>query len=132
MLDLMEAPSRSRTQSDLDLLQGAWRTVAGRRHARLLIAGQRFTFEIEDGDIYMGTIFLDDEASPKQMDMLVEEGPAHVKGLIALCIFHVDGDVLRWCPTKPGSDRRLRGFPSVEDDRYLSLVLKKSASRHSH
>ncbi len=92
----------------------------------MLIAGNRFTFEFEDGDIYMGTFFLDEEETPQQIDMLIEEGPAKAKGLISLCIYHVEGDVLRWCPTKPGTDRRLRGFPSVEDERYLSLVFKRA------
>jgi uncharacterized protein (TIGR03067 family) len=133
MLDILEleAPPRSQAHPDLERLQGAWVAVAGRRHARLLIAGHRFTFEIEDGDIYMGTLFLDDDENPRQMDMLIEEGPAKARGLISLCVYNLDGDVLRWCPTKPGTDRRLKSFPSVEDDRYLSLVMKRTARRRS-
>src|SRR5689334_18649407 len=95
------------TQADLDRLQGAWTSVAGPRAAKLLVAGNHFTFEFLDGDIYMGLFFLDTEAEPRQMDMLIEEGPAGHKGQIALCIYHVESDVLRWCPTKPGTDRRL-------------------------
>jgi len=131
MLDIMEveAPARTKPHPDLEHLQGAWSAVAGRRHARLLIAGHRYAFEIEEGDIYMGTLFLDDEENPRQMDMLIEEGPDKVKGLISLCIYHLDGDVMRWCPTKPGTDRRLRAFPSVDDQRYLSLVMKRAPRR---
>jgi uncharacterized protein (TIGR03067 family) len=110
--------------SDLEQLQGAWASVAGPRSANLLIAGNHFTFEFLDGDIYMGTFFLDSETEPRQMDMLIEEGPPAFKGHIALCIFHVEGGVLRWCPTKPGSDRRLTSFPSVTDDRYNSMVFR--------
>lgn len=133
MLDMLKAPSahRNKTRNDLELLQGSWTTVASLRPARFLIAGNRFTFEFENGDLYMGTIFLDEEESPKQMDMLIEEGPEHEKGLISLCIYRVEGDVLRWCPTKPGGDRRLRNFPSIEDDRYFSMVFKKAAARCS-
>ena len=107
-------------------------SVAGRRSAKLLIAGSRFTFEFIEGKIYMGTIFLDTEADPKQMDMLIEEGPAADKGLISLCIYQMESDVLRWCPTKPGADRRLRNFPSVDDDRYLSLIFKHVRPNHGH
>jgi uncharacterized protein (TIGR03067 family) len=114
--------------TELEQLQGAWASVAGPRSANLLVAGTHFTFEFLDGEIYMGTFFLDTEADPKQMDMLIEEGPNEHKGQIALCIFHVEGSVLRWCPTKPGSDRRLTGFPSVTDDRYNSLVFRQVRS----
>ncbi len=130
MVQTLQAPSleRLKTRPILDQLQGAWAAVAGRRHCRLLIAGTRYSFEIEEGNIYIGTLFLDDEA-PRQMDMLIEEGPDDVRGLISLCLFQVDDDVLRWCPTRPGTDRRLRTFPSVEDDRYLSLVMKRAPRR---
>jgi len=130
MMQTLEAPSLAtlRQRSILDQLQGAWYAVAGRRHCRLLVAGTRYSFEIEEGNIYIGTFFLDDEA-PRQMDMLIEEGPDDVRGLISLCLFHVDGDVLRWCPTRAGTDIRLRSFPSVEDERYLSLVMKRAPRR---
>jgi uncharacterized protein (TIGR03067 family) len=116
---------------DLDQFQGAWESVAGPRPARLLIAGNRFCFEFRDGDIFMGEIFLDAREEPRQMDMLIEEGPFDAKGLMALCIYHLSGDVLRWCPTKPGTDRRLSGFPSVHDDRYNSMVFKRARARRS-
>ena len=128
---LAPAPVRTQTKTDFDLLQGAWTTVAGLRPAKLLVAGDRFTFEFLEGDIYMGTFFLDSEEEPKQIDMLIEAGPAKVKGLIALCIYHVEGDILRWCPTKPGADRRLRSFPGVEDERYISLVFKHVRPRRT-
>jgi len=123
--------TETRTRSDLDLLQGAWTTVAGPCDAKLLIAGNRFTFELVGNDIYMGTFFLDEEEEPRQIDMLTEEGPDQAKGRIALCIYQIEGDVLRWCPTKPGTDRRLQSFPSVDDERYLSLVLKRTKRSRS-
>jgi uncharacterized protein (TIGR03067 family) len=118
--------------SELEELQGTWASVAGPRPAILLIAGTRYTFEFLDGDIYMGTFFLDIEEDPKQMDMLIEEGPPDQKGQIALCIFDVEGGVLRWCPTKPGSDRRLKKFPSVSDDRYNSTVFRHLRPRRAN
>jgi uncharacterized protein (TIGR03067 family) len=124
------APSAAagRPRGDLDDLQGVWASVAGPREARLLICGSRFTFELSTGDIYMGTLVLDLDAQPKRMDMRVEEGPARHRGQTAFCIYHLDGGVLRWCPTRPGCGTRLTGFPSVDDDRYLSLVFRRVRS----
>ena len=51
---LARAPE-TQTSSDLEHLQGAWISVAGPCEARLLIVGNRYTFEFLGGDIYMGT-----------------------------------------------------------------------------
>lgn len=120
-----------KTRSDLELLQGSWVTVAGPVEARLLIAGNRYSFEFVGGDIYMGTFDVSPGNSPRQMDMRVEEGPTHDKGHTALCIYQVEGGVLRWCPAKPGSGRRLSAFPSVDDNRYFSLVFRQVRRRRS-
>jgi uncharacterized protein (TIGR03067 family) len=110
---------------ELEPLQGIWTTVAGPRQAKLLVAGNRFTFEFLDGDVYMGTFELDGAAEPRRMDMRIEEGPDKHRGQVALCIYHVDGGVLRWCPARIGADQRLSCFPCVDDERYLSLVFKQ-------
>lgn len=119
-------------RADLDRLQGAWTTLAGLREARLLIAGNRFTFEFVGADIYMGTF----EVSAGQMNMHIDEGPAEYAGQLALCIYQLDGGILRWCPSRPGSNRRLNSFPSVDDHRYLSLVFRQarrfSRARHNN
>jgi uncharacterized protein (TIGR03067 family) len=120
------------TRTDLDHLQGAWRSVAGRRGAKLVIAGTRFTFEFVDGELYLGIVRLNQDAAPKHMDMKVKEGPAAARGRVALCIYEVDGDVLRWCPTAPGAGFRLARFPSVDDDRYFSLVFHRDRPAETH
>jgi len=115
-----------KSHADLELLQGVWASIAGWREAKLLIAGARFAFEFTDGDVYMGTFDLDPEATPKRMEMRVDEGPSAHRGQVARCIYHVEGDVLRWCTTRPGSEWRLTRFPSVDDDCFLSLVFKRA------
>jgi hypothetical protein len=115
------APAAESVRSDLELLQGVWTSVAGPREVRFLIAGHRFTFEFTDGELYMGTLAV----TPGRMDMHIEEGPSKHIGLITRCLFQIEGNVLRWCPGKPGSDRRPTEFPSVDDPRYLSLVFRK-------
>ena len=113
------------TRTDLELLQGAWSAVAGRRGARLQIAGTRFTFEFVEGETYAGSIRLDAATAPKHMDMKVKSGPIAARGRVAMCIYHVEGDVLRWCPTAPGCGFRLTRFPSVDDDRYYCLLFRR-------
>jgi uncharacterized protein (TIGR03067 family) len=118
------ALAEPRTRPDLDQLQGSWHTVAGHREARLLIAGRRFAFEFVGGEIFIGSFTLDTSTDPRRMDMLLEEANAEDRGKLAHCIYHVAGDVLRWCPTRPGSSRRLTGFPSLDDHRYFSMVFR--------
>ncbi len=118
-----------RPGSDLDLLQGSWVTVEGPKEARFLVCGERYAFEYVGGDIYMGTFVLDPHTGPKRMDMWIDEGPAAHKGLLTHCIYQLDGELLRWCPARPGSDRRLTAFPSVSDAKYLSLVFRHTRPR---
>ena len=120
MPTLAPAPATT-TRTALDQLQGVWTSVAGPREARLLIAGRRFTFEFSAGELYMGTFDL----APGQMDMHIEEGPAHHAGRLSLCIYQLEGGVLRWCPGRPGSDHRPSAFPDVDDPRCLSLVFRR-------
>jgi uncharacterized protein (TIGR03067 family) len=114
--------SESSVRSDLESLQGGWVSVAGPKEARLLVAGRRFTFEFVGGSVYMGTF----ELTPGQMDMHIEEGPSEHAGRSSRCIYQIDGGVLRWCPGRPGSDKRPVAFPDVDDQRYLSLVFRRA------
>src|SRR5215470_6384315 len=82
---LAPAPE-SALRSELELIQGAWQSVAGPREARLLVAGNRFTIEFGGGDIYMGTF----ELATGQMDMHIEAGPAEHVGTHSLCIYQLD------------------------------------------
>src|SRR5437660_445667 len=61
--------------TDLEVLQGTWHSVSGRRRAVFLVSGTRFTVRFEDGDIYMGVFELV-AALPRLMDMRIDEGPA--------------------------------------------------------
>ena len=114
---------------DLEQLQGAWVSVSGRHQAELLVAGNLYAFKFVSGKIYMGTLDLDADEHPRQMIMRIDEGPIKHKGQFALCIYELDGDTLRWCPTEPGSDERLTDFPCVDDGRYLCTVFQRQRPR---
>ena len=115
--------------ADLEQLQGAWVSAFGRRQSELLIAGRLFTVRFADGEVYMGAFQLNVSAWPKAIDMRVDEGPARHKGKIALCIYELDGDLLRWCPTEPGHEKRLKAFPPENDPKYLYTEFRRARPR---
>ncbi len=121
---VLTRPTDASVRSDLDQIQGVWMSVAGPREARLLVAGVRFTIEFTGGDLYMGTFKLS-PGQPGQIDMVIEEGPPEHVGRNSLGIYQLDGGVLRWCPGRPGTNRRPTAFPDVDDPRYLSLVFRR-------
>jgi len=127
-MDVLATPE-ARTRTDVDQLQGSWSTLAGHKEARLLVAGRRFAFEFVGEQVFFGTFSLDVSTNPKRMDMLIEEGPDEDRGKLAHCIYHIEGEVLRWCPTKPGSPKRLAAFPGVDDHRYFSMVFRQVRTR---
>jgi uncharacterized protein (TIGR03067 family) len=114
-----------RTESDRELLQGAWVSVTGHREAQLLVAGDLFAIHFLDGDVYIGTYDVNPEAEPRRMDMRIDEGPLAHYGKVALCIYDLDGDELRWSPGKPGSSERPDQFPSGDDPHQLCLVFRR-------
>jgi uncharacterized protein (TIGR03067 family) len=110
--------------TDEGRLQGVWVTTAGLRDARLLIAGRHYTLEFRDGVLYMGTYLLGPTDEPRRMEMFISEGPAAHRGLTTYCIYQFQDELLRWCPSVPGSASRLVRFPRIDDSRYLSLVFR--------
>ena len=118
------APPLTRATADLEELQGAWITAAGRRAATLLGAGTRYAVEFLDGDIYIRTVALDPDDDPRRMNMRIDEGPTRHRGLTAYCIYRFEGRALHWCPSPPGAAARLYRFPTPDDPRHLSLVFR--------
>jgi len=62
------------------------------------------------------------------MDVRVEERPSRHKGLLAQCIYEVDGDVLRFCAASPGQGERPMAFAEVHP-LHLCLIFRREHSR---
>ncbi len=127
--DCWDEPDDSAARGDLDSLQGAWESIAGRREAEFLVAGSRFTVHFADGDIYMGQLTLDSSAWPKRMEICIEEGPRTHRGLSAHCIYELDGDKLHWCTAGPGQGQRPARFPDEDDPHFLCLLFQRERVR---
>jgi uncharacterized protein (TIGR03067 family) len=123
--DCWDEPLSNHQPTDLDLLQGAWISISGRREARLLVAGNRFTIQFRDGDIYMGCIEVDSLTQPRGMNLTVEEGPAHHKHQAALGIYELQGDQLLWCTSGPGQKQRPPEFAAEDDPGCLCLMFQR-------
>jgi len=123
--DFWDEPEAHAMRGDLEALQGAWESIAGRREAAFLVSGYRFTVHFTDGDIYMGRFTIDSSAWPKRMEICIEEGPTAHRGLSALCIYELDGDKLNWCTAGPGQNHRPESFPPEDDLRYLCLLFQR-------
>jgi len=129
MPETLKQSPYQRAQDDLAHLQGVWVSVAGQRRAEFLIAGHLFTMKFHDGALYMGTFDVEPDETPPVMTMRIDEGPIKHKGHIALCIYEIKNDMLRWCPGKPGSDERPMGFASDEEVGALCLLFKREYAR---
>jgi uncharacterized protein (TIGR03067 family) len=118
-------PSPVSSRNELEMLQGAWSFVSGRQHVDLLIAGNNFAAKYKNGPLYMGTFRIDPDQNPKTMDMLVQEGPEKHRWKTALCIYEVNGNTLRWCPSEPGRRDRLEDFPPEDHLAYYCTLLRR-------
>jgi uncharacterized protein (TIGR03067 family) len=112
-------------RTDLENLQGVWVALAGRHEAELYISGFRYTARFADGAIYMGTFELRTEGQPRTMEMSIDEGPARYKGQSAVCIYEVDGTLLRWCTAGPGRKDAPPAFPNGELTELLCFSFRR-------
>jgi len=103
-----------------------WQTVTGRRPAEFLVSGDHITVHFADGVIYMGSFTLEQAGRHVHMSIRIEEGPAHHKGLVALCICEMDGDTLRWCTASPGHADRPTAFDD-QNPQHLCLTLRRES-----
>src|SRR5262249_15977772 len=78
-------------------LQGTWVVMSGRWKCQLSFAAHHFALHFQSGEVYLGVYIVDPTRRPGGMDMTIEEGPEHYRGLTSLCLYELEGDTLRWC-----------------------------------
>lgn len=119
------SPPEHLARNDLEHLQGSWVSVSGGAEVVFFISGSRYTARFSDGAIYMGTFELMAATHPKTMEMQIEEGPARYKGQVALCLYELNGNMLRWCTAGPGQKEVLVGFPREDQTHVLSFCFRR-------
>jgi uncharacterized protein (TIGR03067 family) len=124
----LDTTAENEVLTDLERLQGAWASVAGRRDAEFIVSGYLFAVRFKDGDTYLGTFRLDSQQQPRAMDMRIDEGPAHHRGKMTRCIYELEGETLRWCAGEPGDEERPNAFPSENTRKYLCLRFRREGS----
>ena len=87
----------------------------------------KFTITFEEKK-FVGTYKTDAKKKPKHLDMTIKEGDPKFEGKTALCIYEVDGDMLKWCANEPGKETRPEAFPDAEGERkeHLYLIFKRA------
>jgi uncharacterized protein (TIGR03067 family) len=106
-------------------LQGTWIVVSGRWTCQMHFAAHHFALRFPNGDVYLGVYTVDPTVTPAAMDMTIEDGPDKYRGLTALCLYDLNGDTLRWCPTEPGKTQRRTAFPPEGEAKWPMLVLRR-------
>jgi hypothetical protein len=114
------------TAPELEQLQGL---CVDRRPAGFQIGGRRFNVRFRDGELDTGWLDVVIDERPRTMLMSIIEGPAKHKGKIAMCIYELEGQKLRWCPAEPGADDPPPDFPAVEGKRFLCTIFQRESPR---
>ena len=106
-------------------LQGTWVVVSGRWKCQLAFAGHHFAVRFQNGEVYLGLYTVDPTSRPGAMDMTIEEGPEHYRGLTSLCLYELEGDTLRWCGNEPGHGERHPHFPADAQNKFPTLIFRR-------
>ena len=128
-----DAPKED-AKKEQDKFQGTWKPVTAERNGenaapeameklRVLFAGDKLSMRDSDqGPREVATFKLDPAAKVKAIDLMLTSGPE--KGKTSLGIYAWDGDNMKLCIAKPGSDRPTE-FATKTGSEQLLLVLKK-------
>jgi uncharacterized protein (TIGR03067 family) len=122
---------------DLDLLQGTWTITALEADgvavpeamlgaARIVIEGSRFTSS-GMGEVYQGTLRLDNTGSPARIDMEFDAGPE--KGNTNLGIYQMDGDSWRLCLATRGTVRPASFVSTPGSGFALETLVRETAAK---
>jgi uncharacterized protein (TIGR03067 family) len=124
-----DAPKDDATKKDLENLQGTWKvqsaTRAGKEAPADEISKDKLTFDGNRITVFNGnreekaTFQLDASKKPPTIDITPDNNATK-----ALGIYHLEGETLKLCFTKPGSERP-KEFASKEGSEVALVVLKR-------
>jgi RNA polymerase sigma factor (sigma-70 family) len=125
------------TRTDRDKMQGTWAAVSIERGGRkapggqikgftVAIKGNRLTFN-PDTENRASTFTLDPSKSPREIDLVPQDGPA--KGQTVPGIYELEGDVLKLCGDNREAGERPREFATSEGTDRFVMVLKRTAEK---
>jgi uncharacterized protein (TIGR03067 family) len=134
-----DAP-RDDVKKDKEKLQGTWKAVTAEaggksqddaEEHRLIFSGDEFSVKKGEETMIKGNFKIDSSKKPKEIDMeFMEAKRDNLKGKIALGIYELDGDTLKWCWNKPGGERPKK-FSSEAADVHLLVTLKREKPKLS-
>lgn len=79
-------------------------------------------------EVYRGTVTLNEEASPKQLDVKVSESIfSQYLGKTSAGIYRIEGDVLSLCAAEPGAAERPTEFSTAGKARCFTLARQEAA-----
>jgi uncharacterized protein (TIGR03067 family) len=125
------SPALAQTQGTLAPLQGRWVVTAAEHQGKpfdaitggvMTIAGNGFEIRTASGNMLKGTLSLDAEKQPSQMDML------HADGERWEAIYAVDGDTFRLNYVKGGGkDPRPTTFMTTDATEATVIILRRES-----
>ncbi len=128
-----EAPGEDASKKDLELFQGAWRTVLYQQDGlkqpddqikdlRLFVAGNKRTVRIRGQILSLSTFKVDATKSPRWIDLIAED--RGMKGIIFPGIYEINKGTQRICYTFRGNERP-KEFVADEDSGRVLQVFQR-------
>jgi uncharacterized protein (TIGR03067 family) len=127
---LVLAAPAPKEEDDAKALQGTWHGVTVEEQGesskgeakKFCLVIEKDTLTLKEGDAVLvtGRFKFDPSSKPKCLDLTVTEGKGHA----VLGIYERDGDVLKWCVTRPGAEERPKDF-STKGTPHIFFTLKK-------
>jgi uncharacterized protein (TIGR03067 family) len=135
---LVAAEKPKKDQNQGDRLQGGWQAISAREGGRSFKDAPKYRLHFEDrhfsitrGDRIMicGTYQVYPNRQPKAIDCTITMGEE--KGKVALGIYELKGNELKWCSGQPGEKERPKDFNAREtrDLHPIQVVWKRARGK---
>jgi uncharacterized protein (TIGR03067 family) len=133
-LGVLAAAADNKDKKDADGIKGTWALTAvtdnGQEGDENFIKSTKAKFEDKSysqifagNTVEEGTYKLDLEKTPKTIDFIIEKGMD--KGKTQLGVYEIDGDTLKFCVTKSGSELRPKNFDAKAGSNQTLFVWKR-------